>query len=288
MTEMFCFQCEQTSGGTGCTIIGVCGKKPEVARKQDELTCALIAMARATEGKVPERYVDELVMQGLFATVTNVNFDPARLDELKKMAEEIKTKLGGAKDFHPDILFHGNKDIVSLRSTLLFGLRGMAAYAWLAHVLGKDNPEVMTWFYKGLRAIGEDHSVDEWLSLIMELGQTNLKCMALLDEANTTAYGHPVPTKVSLKVEKGPFIVITGHDLLDLKELLEQTKGKGVNIYTHGEMLPAHGYPELKKYPHLKGNYGTAWQNQQKEFGGLPAPNSFHHQLSDDSEAHLY
>ena len=128
------------------------------------------------------------------------------------------------------------------------------------------------WLYKGMRAVGEEHSIDEWLSLIMEFGQVNLKCMALLDEANTSAFGHPVPTKVSLKVEKGPFIVVTGHDLLDLKQLLEQTEGKGINIYTHGEMLPAHGYPELKKYPHLKGNYGTAWQNQQKEFNNLPAP----------------
>ena len=272
MTEMFCFQCEQTAKGTGCTIGGVCGKKPEVAGKHDELTAALIGLARAAEGKKHDKNSDELVMQGLFTTVTNVNFDPARLDELKKMVESMKVKLGGAKDFDPATLFHGDTDVVSLRSTLLFGLRGMAAYAWHAHVLGKDNPEVTEWLYKGLRAIGQEHSVDEWLSLIMESGQMNLKCMALLDEANTSTYGHPVPTKVSMKVAKGPFIVITGHDLLDLKELLEQTKGKGINIYTHGEMLPAHGYPELKKYPQLKGNYGTAWQNQQKEFNDLPAP----------------
>jgi hydroxylamine reductase len=272
MTEMFCFQCEQTAKGTGCTIGGVCGKKPEVASAQDELTSALIGLARAAESKAHNKNTDELVMQGLFATVTNVNFDPVRLDELKKMVESKKLKLGGAKDFDPTTLFHGDADIVSLRSTLLFGLRGMAAYAWHAHVLGKDNPEVTEGLYKGLRTVGQEHSVDEWLSIIMELGQTNLKCMALLDEANTSTYGHPVPTKVSMKVEKGPFIVITGHDLLDLKELLEQTKDKGINIYTHGEMLPAHGYPELKKYPQLKGNYGTAWQNQQKEFNDLPAP----------------
>ena len=176
------------------------------------------------------------------------------------------------EDYDPDKLFHGDTDIVSLRSTLIFGLKGMAAYAWHARVLGKDSPEVSNWFYKGLKAAGEEHSVDEWLSIIMEFGQINLKCMGLLDEANTSTFGHPVPGKVSLKVEKGPFIVITGHDLLDLKDLLEQTKDKGINIYTHGEMLPAHGYPELKKYPHLKGNYGTAWQNQQKEFSNLPAP----------------
>jgi len=211
-------------------------------------------------------------MQGLFATITNVNFDPKRIDELRERVEAEKEKLGGAENCKPDSLFHGNTDTVSLRSTLLFGLRGMAAYAWHAHVLGEDDPEVTAWLYKGMNAIGQDHSVDEWLSLIMEFGQVNLKCMALLDEANTSAYGHPVPTKVSMKVEKGPFIVVTGHDLLDLKHLLEQTEGKGINIYTHGEMLPAHGYPKLKQYPHLKGNYGTAWQNQQKEFDNLPAP----------------
>lgn len=272
MTDMFCFQCEQTAGGTGCTKVGVCGKKPEVARKHDELVCTLVGLARAAEGKIPGTKADELMMQGLFATLTNVNFDPNRIDELKQRVEAEKTKLGGAEDFDPDILFHGDTDVVSLRSTLLFGLRGMAAYAWHAHILGKDDAEVTAWLYKGMRAIGEDHSVDEWLSLIMEFGQVNLKCMALLDEANTTAFGHPVPTKVSMKVKKGPFIVVTGHDLLDLKHLLEQTEGKGVNIYTHGEMLPAHGYPGLKKYPNLKGNYGTAWQNQQKEFDNLPAP----------------
>jgi hydroxylamine reductase len=272
MTDMFCFQCEQTAKGTGCTKVGVCGKKPEVARKHDELVCALIGLARAAEGKTPGKKADELIMQGLFATLTNVNFDPERIDELKERVEAAKENLGGAEDFDPDLLFHGDTDIISLRSTLLFGLRGMAAYSWHAHILGKDNPEVTAWLYKGMRSVGEDHSVDEWLSLIMEFGQVNLKCMALLDEANTSAYGHPVPTKVSMKVEKGPFIVVTGHDLLDLKHLLEQTEGKGINIYTHGEMLPAHGYPELKKYPHLKGNYGTAWQNQQKEFDNLPAP----------------
>ena len=272
MTDMFCFQCEQTAKGTGCTKVGVCGKKPEVARKHDELVCSLIGLARAAEGKKPGKEVDELMMQGLFATLTNVNFDQERIDELKIRVEAAKEKLGGAEDFDPDILFHGDTDTVSLRSTSLFGLRGMAAYAWHAHILGKYNPEVTSWFYKGMRAVGEDHSVDEWLSIIMEFGQVNLKCMALLDEANTSAYGHPVPTKVSMKVQKGPFIVVTGHDLLDLKHLLEQTEGKGINIYTHGEMLPAHGYPELKKYSHLKGNYGTAWQNQQKEFDNLPAP----------------
>lgn len=272
MSEMFCFQCEQTAGGTGCTSVGVCGKKPEAAAKQDQLISALIDLARAAKGKIVSKYTDELVMQSLFATVTNVNFDPERLEELIRMTEAMNAKLGGAKEFKSHSLFEGDRDVVSLRSMLLFGLRGMAAYAWHAQVLGKNDAEVTAWFYTGLRAIGEEHTIDEWLGLLMEFGKINLKCMALLDEANTSTYGHPVPTKVSMKVEKGPFIVVTGHDLADLQQLLEQTKGKGINIYTHGEMLPAHGYPELKKYSHLKGNFGTAWQNQQKEFANLPAP----------------
>jgi len=272
MSNMFCFQCEQTAGGKGCTNVGVCGKKPEVANKQDELTCALIGLARATDGKSGGKEADELVMQGLFTTVTNVSFDGDRVDETKKLIWKEKAKHGDAPDYDPASLWTGDTDIVSLRSTLLLGMRGMAAYAWHAYVLGKEDRDVMEWFYKGLKALGEDHSLDEWLGLLMEFGSVNLKCMALLDEANTSAYGHPVPVKVTTNVEKGPFIVVSGHDLLDLKHLLEQTEGKGINIYTHGEMLPAHGYPELKKYSHLKGNFGTAWQNQQKEFDGIPAP----------------
>ncbi|HEY9060558.1 MAG TPA: hydroxylamine reductase [Pseudobacteroides sp.] len=272
MSNMFCFQCEQTAGGKGCTSIGVCGKKPEVSNKQDELTGALIGLARATNGKSGGKNADELVMQGLFSTVTNVNFDADRVDELIELVQKEKSKHGTAEDFAATSLWAGDIDIVSLRSTLLLGMRGMAAYAWHAYVLGKEDKEVTEWFYKGLKAIGEDHTVEEWLGLLMEFGNINLKCMAILDDANTSAYGHPVPVKVTTNVEKGPFIVVSGHDLLDIKHLLEQTEGKGVSIYTHGEMLPAHGYPELKKYAHLKGNFGTAWQNQQKEFDGIPAP----------------
>ena len=272
MSKMFCFQCEQASGGKGCTSMGVCGKTPEVSSKHDDLTAALVNLARAVQGKKPGKKADELMLQSLFATVTNVNFDPARIDQLISQINSEIAKLGGAADYKAEALMSGDKDIVSLRSTLLFGIRGMAAYAWHAWVLGKEDKEVINWFYKGMAAVGADHSVDEWLGLLMEFGQVNLKCMALLDEANTTAYGHPKPVTVPLKVEKGPFIVISGHDLLDLKQLLEQTEGKGINIYTHGEMLPAHGYPGLKKYAHLKGNFGTAWQNQQKEFIDIPAP----------------
>lgn len=270
--SMFCFQCEQTVEGKGCTKIGVCGKQPEVANKQDELICALVGLARAAADKTPGSKATELILQGLFATITNVNFDLARLDELKNLVQKEKEKLGKAEDLPLTTLWHGDPDIVSMRSTLLLGLKGMAAYAWHAYLLGKTDDKVNTWFYKGLKALGEEHSLEAWLDLLMEFGQINLQCMALLDSANTSAYGDPIPTKVSLQVEKGPFIVVTGHDLLDLKQLLEQTAGKGINIYTNGEMLPAHGYPQLKEYPHLKGNYGTAWQNQQKEFADLPAP----------------
>lgn len=270
MSNMFCFQCEQTAGGTGCTKSGVCGKNPEVTNLQDELTCALVGLARAAEGKETTKQADELMMQGLFATITNVNFDATRISELIALVRKEKENLGNADDLAFTDLWNGDQDLVSLSSTLLLGLRGMAAYAWHAYVLGKTDPEVNDWFYRGMRAIGEDHSVNEWLDLLMEFGQINLKSMALLDEANTSAFGHPTPTKVTTVIEKGPFIVVSGHDLEDLKELLEQTQGKGVNIYTHGEMLPAHAYPELNRYPHLKGNFGTAWQNQQKELDGIP------------------
>lgn len=271
MSDMFCFQCEQTVGGKSCTKAGACGKNAIVANGQDDLTCALIGLARAVgkSGK-SDRKADELMMQGLFTTITNVSFDIDRIKEMTHQINNEKGLLGGADDLAADLLWTGDADIVSLRSTLLLGLRGMAAYAWHAYVLGKEDPEVTAWFYKGMSALGEDHSVDEWLGLLMEFGQVNLKCMALLDDANTSIYGHPVPAKVTTNVEKGPFIVVSGHDLLDLKQLLEQTEGKGINIYTHGEMLPAHGYPELKKYAHLKGNFGTAWQNQQKEFDSAP------------------
>ena len=159
-----------------------------------------------------------------------------------------------------------------MKSLILFGIRGMAAYAYHAMVLGYTNDEVSHFFVKALFALGEDWGMDKLLPIVMELGKVNLVCMEMLDKANTGTYGTPTPITIDLKVEKGPFIIISGHDLLDLKLLLEQTKDKGINIYTHGEMLPAHAYPELKKYPHLKGNFGTAWQNQQKEFASLPAP----------------
>ncbi len=271
MENMFCFQCEQTAKGCGCTIAGVCGKDARTARAQDELTCGLIALAKAAGGRASHAVVDRIV-DGLFTGVTNVNFDAQKIEGMASEAKADCEKLGARDIMEPDKLFSGEENTVSLRSTLLFGLRGMAAYAHHARALGRRDDAVDAWFVKGMAALGEDRTAEEWLALLMEFGGINLRCMEVLDEANTGAYGNPAPTQVPLAVEKGPFIVITGHDLRDLDMLLEQTDGKGVNIYTHGEMLPAHGYPELKKHPQLKGNFGTAWQNQQKEFDNLPAP----------------
>ncbi len=271
MSNMFCFQCEQTAKGSGCTQSGVCGKNPTVAVAQDALTCELINLAVAMGGS-PDQIGIDLLVDGLFTAITNVSFDEARIDALTAEVRAKREALGGLVMIEPDMLFSGDDNQRSLRSTLLFGLRGMAAYAHHARVLGRRDAAVDAWFVKGLAGLCRDHNVDTWLSLLMEFGQANLSCMALLDSANTGAYGNPVPTEVSLSIKKGPFIVVTGHDLHDLQMLLEQTEGKGVNVYTHSEMLPAHGYPELKKHAQLKGNFGTAWQNQQKEFEGIPAP----------------
>lgn len=276
MNEMFCFQCQQTAHNIACTgKAGVCGKKYENANAQDALVGALIGVARAAEKGAPTDKTDVLMMKGLFTTLTNVNFDESSVRKIKTEAEQEKGRINDAKfeDYDLKNVWDAHEDIRSLKSLLLFGLKGMAAYAYHCHALGKSDPEVNAFFYEGLRAVGDDDiSPDKLLSLVMKLGERNFKCMAMLDAANTEAYGDPVPTEVPLTVEKGPFIVVSGHDLHDMKLLLEQTKGKGINIYTHSEMLPAHGYPELKKYPHLKGNFGTGWQNQQSEFHNIPAP----------------
>lgn len=283
--KMFCFQCEQTAGCTGCIgKAGVCGKSADTAELQDELTGALIGLARATDGNTtPTDSTWKTIIKGLFTTLTNVNFNNetirAVIDEIHKEKEKLVPQCescgapcGRNNDFDMNMLWNAQEDVRSLKSLILFGLRGMAAYAYHAMVLVYSNDELNRFFYKGLFALGEDWGMEELLPIVMEVGKYNLVCMEMLDKANTETYGTPAPTTVPLTIEKGPFIVITGHDLLDLKLLLEQTKGKGINIYTHGEMLPAHAYPELKKYSHLKGNFGTAWQNQQKEFTDIPAP----------------
>ena len=284
-TNMFCFQCEQTAGCSGCTgKAGVCGKSAQTAQIQDQLTGALIGLAHAANGTLPEgQPIEKVMIESLFATLTNVNFDDDALKVLLARVHEAKAELvpgcnscmsscGHNDDYDMMRIWEADEDIRSLKSLILFGIRGMAAYAYHAMVLGYENAEVNRFFSKALFALGEDWDMELLLPIVMEVGKYNLLCMELLDKANTESYGTPVPTTVPLAVEKGPFIVVTGHDLKDLQLLLEQTEGKGVNIYTHGEMLPAHGYPELKKYAHLKGNFGTAWQNQQKEFASIPAP----------------
>lgn len=282
--SMFCYQCEQTAGCTGCVgKAGVCGKSAEVAKRQDQLTGALIGLARAADTNAPTASTHRAVIEGLFTTLTNVNFNEetvrSQIDAVRREKAVLipncgacASPCGRTDEYDMNLLWEADEDIRSLKSLILFGLRGMAAYAYHAMVLGYTDEEVNRFFYEGLFAIGEDWGMEELLPIVMKVGQVNLKCMALLDKANTETYGHPVPTTVPLTVEKGPFIVITGHDLKDCQLLLEQTEGKGINIYTHGEMLPAHAYPALKKYAHLKGNFGTAWQNQQKEFADLPAP----------------
>nr|WP_317417055.1 hydroxylamine reductase [Eubacterium callanderi] len=272
---MFCFQCEQTALGKGCTKHqGVCGKKDHTAHLQDELTGAMIGLARVMEKEeAPNDEVSRLVMKGLFTTVTNVNFNDPTIKKQVEDLHNLQKAIGGEIcDFDMQELWSANEDIRSLKSLILFGLRGMAAYAYHADVLGYHNEDVNAFFLIALRAIGGEEDMDMLLALVMDTGNVNLQCMAMLDKANTETYGTPEPTEVSMTIEKGPFIIITGHDLHDLYLLLEQTKDKGINIYTHGEMLPTHAYPKLKAYAHLKGNFGTAWQNQQKEFDGVPAP----------------
>lgn len=280
--KMFCFQCEQTAACSGCTgSAGVCGKSSTTANLQDQLTAALIGLAKVCESNAKTENTTKLLLKGLFTTITNVNFHDDVLREMIAEVYEEKEKMlpkclsseekhGNIDDYYMKDIWNAQEDIRSLKSLILFGIRGMAAYAYHAAVLGYSDPEVDEFFYQALAVLGEDIGMDELLPIVLKVGEVNLKCMELLDKANTESYGVPKPVKVTLTVEKGPFIVVTGHDLYDLKELLEQTKDKGVNIYTHGEMLPAHAYPLLNKYPHLKGNFGTAWQNQQKEFANIP------------------
>lgn len=272
MANMFCFQCQQTAGNKGCINTGVCGKQPETAHLQDELVYELIRLATAAhDAHKHSKLTDRLLIDGLFTTLTNVNFDDEAIRTFTDHVRKERCKLTG-DDISLVSLWDGANDIVSLRSTLLFGMKGMAAYAHHAMNLGYMDDTVIKWFYKGLCEINKEHTPEEWIDLIMEFGQVNFKCMELLDRANTETFGTPEPTRVLTDIKKGPFIVESGHDLKDISQLLEQTKDKGINIYTHSEMLPAHGYPELKKYPHLAGNFGTAWQSQQKEFDNIPAP----------------
>jgi hydroxylamine reductase len=302
---MFCYQCEQTAKGEGCTKVGVCGKPHDVATLQDLLVHALKGLALyAVEGRkkgVIDREVNVFTVQALFSTLTNVNFDPARfvplLNRAVALREALKAKVkaaGGkaelaeeAANFKPDATLEGlvaqgekvglksdpsiDPDILSLEHTLLFGIKGISAYADHAQILGQEDDAVYAFVHEALVAtLRKDLQLGDWLGLVLKCGEVNLRTMELLDAGNTGTYGHPTPTKVPLGVKKGKAILVSGHDLKDLEELLKQTAGKGITVYTHGEMLPTHGYPALKKHPHFYGHYGTAWQNQQKEFSAFP------------------
>ena len=301
---MFCYQCEQTARGEGCTKSGVCGKEPSVAALQDLLIYVLSELSfYAEKGRnagIIDHDSDVFALEALFATLTNVDFDPERFVELINRAttlkDSLKEKLGkagidvdlptGFSSFTPETTMEGlikqgeavqirpdnsTPDITSLKHTLLFGLKGVAAYAYHARILNQEDDAVYAFIHEALVAIfRRTIDLNEALSLVLKCGEINLKTMEILDAANTGAYGHPVPTKVPLGAKKGKAILVSGHDLKDLEEILKQTEGKGIYIYTHGEMLPAHGYPNLKRYAHLYGHYGTAWQNQQKEFAQFP------------------
>ncbi len=292
--------------GTGCTVMGVCGKTYDVAALQDLLIYSLkgvsiLAVEAKKHGITTDDEFNSFTVKALFSTLTNVSFDPPRFVELIKQSiekrESLKEKIiaaGGkipsdedAVTFLPaqsleEMVKQGEKvglkadisdnpDVRSLHQILQFGLKGVSAYAHHALILGKKDNDVFAFIYKGLASTRNPNlSADDLVSLVLECGKINLRTMELLDAANTEAYGNPVPTKVPLSAKKGKAILVSGHDLKDLEELLKQTEGKGINIYTHGEMLPTHGYPTLKKYPHFYGHYGTAWQNQRKEFAQFP------------------
>jgi len=303
---MYCNQCEQTAKGTACVKMGVCGKTPGTAALQDLLIYAcqglsLYAVAGRTAGVVDEE-VNLFTCEAVFSTLTNVNFDDDRLIALIKKAVTLRESLrkkvaaaGGKTDFTEDaasftpaadlagmvkqgeaVNRHAenkseNADILSLKEILVYGLKGVAAYADHARILGQEDDVVYAFIQEALIAVlRDDIPLDDWVGLVLKCGEINLRAMELLDAANTGAYGHPEPTTIPLGAKKGKAILVSGHDLKDLEAILKQTEGKGINVYTHGEMLPCHAYPELKKYEHLYGHYGTAWQNQHKEFDEFP------------------
>ena len=304
-SAMFCYQCEQTAKGEGCMKAGVCGKDAGVAALQDVLVYTLQGLSAvavdARKAGIVDHAVDVFTVKALFSTLTNVDFDSARFvkligqctslrDVLKDKAKQAGANVDekpAAVTFKAETTIAGlvgqakiaslksdtaiNPDIQSLQHILLFGIKGVAAYADHAQILGQEDDKIYAFVQEALAAIlREELDLNGWIGLVLKCGEINLRTMELLDAGNTGAFGHPVPTSVPLGAKEGKAILISGHDLKDLSELLKQTAGKGINIYTHGEMLPAHGYPELKKYPHFYGHYGTAWQNQAKEFSDFP------------------
>ena len=297
---MFCYQCEQTMQGAGCTKIGVCGKQPEVAALQDLLVYALKGLSQyAVEARkkgVVDNDANAFTVRALFSTLTNVDFDPDRfvalINEAVMLREGLKAKAGlsiseGPAGFSPaatldELVKQGekvgvnsdpslDKDIHSLQETLIYGIKGVAAYADHAQILGQQDDAVYAFVQEALVAtLNKSLGLNDWVGLVLKCGEINLRAMELLDAGNTGTYGHPVPTVVPLGAKKGKALLVSGHDLKDMEAILKQSEGKGINVYTHGEMLPTHAYPKLKKYPHFYGHYGTAWQNQHKEFGAFP------------------
>ncbi|CEP44035.1 hydroxylamine reductase [Paraclostridium sordellii] len=299
---MFCYQCEQTAGGKGCTKVGVCGKTPEIAALQDLLIyqvkgISCYAKVLIDKGEKIDKEIVSFVENSLFTTLTNVNFDgdvhEKMLKQSQKIKESLRSKVGNCKDFceqatynlsdtRSQMLEDAKKagimydqdldlDIRSLRQTIIYGLKGISAYGHQARELGYYDDQVDEFYFRALAATTDDKlSVDDLIIWTMRTGDMSVAVMKKLDEANTTVYKNPAPHKVNVHVKKGPFIVVSGHDLKDLEMILKQTEGKGINIYTHGEMIPCHGYPELNKYSHLVGNFGGAWQDQQKEFDNIP------------------
>jgi len=302
---MFCFQCEQTAKGQGCTKIGVCGKQPDTAALQDLLIYAVKGLAVVAQAGVKagvrDGAVDKFICEAIFSTLTNVDFDPDRfvamVNECVTLRDALAAKVkaaGGQVDtgnaavtFKPEATRDGmvaqgetvgiptgpdvNEDIRSLQELLVYGIKGLAAYADHARILGQTDPVIYDFIYEAMAAtLNDGLGVDDLVGLALKCGEVNLRAMELLDAGNTGTYGHPVPTKVPLGAKQGKAILVSGHDLKDLEDILKQTEGKGINVYTHGEMLPCHGYPELKKYTHFYGHYGTAWQNQAKEFAAFP------------------
>lgn len=299
---MFCYQCEQTAGGKGCTKMGVCGKTPEIAALQDLLIYQIkgiscYAKEIVEKGENVDKSIVTFIENSLFTTLTNVNFDAdfhvEMLKESQRIKEKVRKQVGKIKndtdhatynlsETKSEMLEDAKKagimydqkldpDIRSLRQTIIYGLKGISAYGHQARELGYYDDQVDNFYIRALEATTDDTlSVEELIRWTMRTGDMSVAVMKKLDEANTTVYDNPSPHKVNVHIKKGPFIIVSGHDLKDLEMLLEQTEGKGINIYTHGEMIPSHGYPGLKKYPHLVGNFGSAWQNQQKEFDNIP------------------
>jgi hydroxylamine reductase len=298
---MFCYQCEQTMQGTGCTEVGVCGKQADVASLQDLLIYALRGLSQyAVEARkkgIVDNGANEFTVKALFATLTNVDFDPARfvslIQEAVSLRDKLKAKAGisideGPASFKPaagaeELAAQGeavaglksdrsiDPDVESLQHTVLYGLKGIAAYADHAQILGQRDDAVYAFVQEALAApLNKALGFNDWVGLVLKCGEINLRTMELLDAANTGAYGHPVPTQAPLGPKQGKAILVSGHDLKDMEAILKQSEGAGVNIYTHGEMLPAHAYPGLKKYPHFYGHWGTAWQNQHKDFSAFP------------------